>query len=65
MPPLDPELAHSAIDTLARSLGDPQEQGLKVAREIATAGVLVAVVASAALAVAIFTLRLGDLFSWW
>jgi diacylglycerol kinase len=59
------ELAHSAIDTLARSLGDPEEQGLKVAREIATAGVLVAVVAFAALSVAIFTLRLGDLFSWW
>jgi diacylglycerol kinase (ATP) len=59
------ELAHSAIDTLARSLGDPEEQGLKVAREIATAGVLVSVVTLAALSVAILTLRLGDLFQWW
>lgn len=59
------ELAHSAIDTLARSVGDPEEQGLKVAREIATAGVLLAVVTLASLTVAIFTLRLGDLFSWW
>lgn len=59
------ELNHSAIDTLARSLGDPEELGLKVAREIATAGVLVAVVVMAAVAITVFVFRLAELFSWW
>jgi diacylglycerol kinase len=59
------ELAHSAIDTLARALGDPEEPGLKVAREIATAGVLVAVTTSAAISITVLTLKLGDLFGWW
>ena len=59
------ELAHSAIDTLARTLGEPEEGGLKAAREMATAGVLVAVVAMAAISATIFTLKLGELFSWW
>ena len=36
------ELAHSAVDTLARAIGDPEEPRLKMAREIAAAGVLVA-----------------------
>ena len=36
------ELAHSAVDTLARAIGDPEEPRLKTAREIAAAGVLVA-----------------------
>jgi diacylglycerol kinase len=59
------ELTHSAIDTLARALGDPEQPGLKVAREIATAGVLVAVTASAAISITVLTLKLGDLFGWW
>jgi diacylglycerol kinase (ATP) len=59
------ELAHSAIDTLARSLGDPEELGLKVAREIATAGVLVAVIVMAATSVTVIVFRLAELFSWW
>jgi len=59
------ELNHSAVDTLARSIGDPDEPRLKVAREIAAAGVLIAVVAAAAIAIAIITLRLGDLLGWW
>ncbi|WP_435016623.1 diacylglycerol kinase [Tundrisphaera sp. TA3] len=59
------ELNHSAVDTLARAIGDPDEPRLKVAREIAAAGVLLAVVASAAVAIAILTLRLGDLLGWW
>ena len=59
------ELNHSAVDTLARSIGDPDETRLKVAREIAAAGVLLAVVASAAVSVAILTLRFGDLLGWW
>jgi diacylglycerol kinase len=58
------ELAHSAVDTLARTLGDPDEIGLKAAREIATAGVLVAVLVMAAVAVTIFTIRLGELLGW-
>jgi undecaprenol kinase len=59
------ELNHSAVDTLARSIGDPDEPRLKVAREIAAAGVLISVVASAAVAIALLTLRLGDLLGWW
>ena len=31
------ELTHSAVDTLARAVGDPEEPRLKIAREIATA----------------------------
>src|SRR5277367_1868676 len=31
------ELAHSAVDTLARAIGDPEEPRLKTAREIAAA----------------------------
>ena len=40
------ELAHSAVDTLARAIGDPEEPRLKTAREIAAGGVLVAAVGS-------------------
>jgi diacylglycerol kinase len=59
------ELAHSAIDTLARALGDPEELALKVAREIATAGVLVAVVALVTVATIVFTLRIRELLAGW
>ena len=59
------ELCHSAVDTLARALGDPEEPSLKAAREIATAGVLVAVTAMAAISTAILSLKLGDLLGWW
>ncbi len=41
------ELAHSAVDTLARAIGDPEEPRLKTAREIAAGGVLVAAFGSA------------------
>jgi diacylglycerol kinase (ATP) len=58
------ELTNSAIDTLARALGDPEEMGLTVAREIATAAVLVAVVTQGAVVTTIFVLRMGDLFGW-
>jgi|SRR5579864_6255130 len=59
------ELTHSAIDTLARALGDPEQPGLKMAREIATGGVLVAVTLFAALSITILTLKFGDLLGWW
>jgi diacylglycerol kinase (ATP) len=55
------ELNHSAIDTLARSVGDPEEPRLKVAREIAAGGVLVAVVASAIVCSVILVLKLTEL----
>jgi diacylglycerol kinase len=38
---LTAELAHSAVDTLARAIGDPEEPRLRTAREIAAAGVMV------------------------
>jgi diacylglycerol kinase len=59
------ELGHSAIDTMARALGDPEEPGLKMAREIATAGVLVAAFASGAVTVTVLTLKFGELNGWW
>ena len=59
------ELGHSAIDTMARALGDPEEPGLKMAREIATAGVLVAAFASGAVTITVLTLKFGELNGWW
>jgi diacylglycerol kinase (ATP) len=59
------ELNHSAVDTLARALGDPEQAGLKVAREIAAAGVLVAVFTGAAIWITVLVLKLGDLLGWW
>jgi diacylglycerol kinase len=59
------ELMHSAVDTLARAIGDPEEPRLKTARDIAAAAVLVAVVVSAAISVTVLTLKLGDYLGWW
>jgi diacylglycerol kinase len=47
------ELSHSAVDTLARAVGDPEEPRLKTAREIAAAGVLVAAFGSGAVTVVV------------
>lgn len=58
------ELAHSAVDTLARAVGDPEEFRLKAAREIAAAGVLVAAVASAAVTLTVLISRWFDLLGW-
>ena len=59
------ELNHSAIDTLARAIGDPEEPRLKVAREIAASGVLVAVAGSGVVVGVILVLQFGDLLGWW
>lgn len=59
------ELNHSAVDALARAIGDPDEPRLKMAREIAAGGVLAAVVGAAAVAIAILVLKFGDLLNWW
>ncbi|MBX6314481.1 MAG: diacylglycerol kinase, partial [Isosphaeraceae bacterium] len=59
------ELTHSAIDTLARALGDPEEPGLVIAREIATAGVLVAVLIFASVSITVLVIKLGELLAWW
>lgn len=58
------ELCHSAIDTLARALGDAEAPGPTVAREIATAGVLVSVVVFVTVAVIILVSRMTDLYGW-
>ncbi len=58
------ELTHSAVDTLARAVGDPEEYRLKTAREIAAAGVLVAAVGAAAVSVTVLSSRLFDLLGW-
>lgn len=59
------ELMHSAVDTLARAVGDPDEPRLKVARDIAAAGVLVTVVISAATSITVLTFKLGEYLGWW
>jgi diacylglycerol kinase len=55
------ELGYSAVDALARALGPPDSPGLERAREIATAGVLVAVVAFVSVTTVIFVLRFQEL----
>jgi diacylglycerol kinase len=59
------ELTHSAVDTLARAVGDPQEPLLKTARDIAAAGVLVAAFSSGAVTVVVLTLKFGELLGGW
>ena len=58
------ELAHSAVDTLARAIGDPEEPRLKTAREIAAAGVLVAAVGSGAVTLIVLSCAVLDLLGW-
>jgi diacylglycerol kinase len=55
------ELGHSAVDTLARSIADPEEPRLRTAREIAAAGVLVAAVGSGAITVIILATKFAQL----
>ena len=59
------ELFHSAVDTLARATGDPEDPPLKMAREIAAAGVLVAAFASGALTITVLLVKFGELMGWW
>ena len=58
------ELAHSAVDTLARAIGDPEEPRLKTAREIAAAGVLIAVVGAGAVALIVLSWKFAKLLGW-
>ena len=58
------ELTHSAVDTLARAVGDPEESRLKTAREIAAAGVLVAAIGAAAVTLMVLSSRLFELLGW-
>ncbi len=57
------ELAHSAVDTLARAVGDPEEPRLKTAREIAAAGVLVAAFGSGAVTLIVLSWKFIELFT--
>lgn len=58
------ELCNSAVDTLARALGDPEAPGLVAAREIATAGVLISVILFVLLAAIVLVSRINVLFGW-
>jgi diacylglycerol kinase (ATP) len=58
------ELAHSAVDTLARAIGDPEEPRLCMAREIAAACVLVAVCGAATVTTIVLSWKLGQLLGW-
>jgi diacylglycerol kinase (ATP) len=58
------ELAHSAVDSLARALGDAEAPGLVVAREIATAGVLVSVIVFSIVAGVVFAARMVFVSVW-
>jgi diacylglycerol kinase len=57
------ELAHSAVDTLARAIGDPEEPRLKTAREIAAAGVLVAAFGSGTVTVIVLSWKFAELLT--
>jgi diacylglycerol kinase (ATP) len=59
------ELAHSAVDTLARAIGDPEEPRLKMAREMAAGGVLVAAFGTGTVTVIVLGSKLGQHFGWW
>jgi diacylglycerol kinase (ATP) len=59
------ELTHSAVDTLARAIGDPEEPRLAIAREIATASVVVAAFASGSVTITVLTWKFGELLGWW
>lgn len=59
------ELSHSAVDALARAIGDPEETRLRIARDIAAAGVVVAVVASSSISITVLSIRLGEFLGWW
>ena len=58
------ELCHSAVDALSRIIGDSEDPHLIVAREIATAGVLVAVVVFSIVSVVVFVARLTVVYGW-
>jgi diacylglycerol kinase (ATP) len=58
------ELAHSAVDTLARSIGDPDEPRLCMAREIAAACVLIAAFGSGAVTLIVLSWKLAELLGW-
>ncbi len=58
------EIVHSAIDTLARAVGDPEEPQLRIAREIAAGGVFICVVVAATITTIVLALRFGDLLNW-
>ncbi len=55
------ELAHSAIDTLARAIGDPETPRLQTACEIADAGVLVASIGSGAVIAIVLFWKFSEL----
>src|SRR6516225_9192200 len=57
------ELAHSAVDTLARAIGDPEGPRLKTAREIAAAGVLVAALGSGVVTLIVLSWNFFELLS--
>jgi diacylglycerol kinase len=57
------ELGHSAVDTLARAIADPEEPRLRTAREIAAAGVLVAAVGSGAITAIVLAAKFAQLLS--
>jgi diacylglycerol kinase (ATP) len=58
------ELCHSAVDTLARAIGDPDEPRLTIAREIAAAGVLVVAFSSGAVTVIVLAWKLAQQLGW-
>jgi diacylglycerol kinase (ATP) len=58
------ELASSAVDTLARAIGDSDQPLLKNAREIATAGVTVAAVGAGAITAIVLSWKFIELMGW-
>ena len=59
------ELMNSAVDTLARAIGDPDEPRLNMAREMAAGGVLIAAFGMGTVTVIVLGSKLGKLLGWW
>lgn len=59
------EMTHSAVDTLARAVGDPEDPPLRMAREIATGGVLVAGTISATVCIVVLLLKFNEMLGMW
>ena len=59
------ELTNSAVDTLARAIGDPEEPRLNMAREMAAGGVLVAAFGTGTVTVIVLGSKLGKQLGWW
>ena len=56
------EVTFSAVETLARAVGDPEQPPLKAAREIAAAGAVIAAFVSGGITLTVLMVKFGEMF---